>query len=79
MIKHFIDIDQFTKKKLDKLIYEAKLIKKYPNTDHLIHGHTHRQNTHKMDRYTRYVLGDWKNNQGNAIKLGESLDWLEIN
>ena len=31
MIKHFIDIDQFTKKKLDKLIYEAKLIKKYPN------------------------------------------------
>ena len=55
-----------------------KLMTKYPNAD-LIHGHTHRQNTHKMERYTRYVLGDWKNNQGNAIKLGESLEWLEIN
>ena len=55
-----------------------ELMTKYPNAD-LIHGHTHRQNTHKMERYTRYVLGDWKNNQGNAIKLGESLEWLEIN
>ena len=55
-----------------------ELMTKYPNTD-LIHGHTHRQNTHKMERYTRYVLGDWKNNHGNAIKLGESLEWLEIN
>ena len=55
-----------------------ELMTKYPNTD-LIHGHTHRQNTHKMERYTRYVLGDWKNNQGNAIKLSKNLDWLEIN
>jgi len=55
-----------------------ELMTKYPNTD-LIHGHTHRQNTHKMERYTRYVLGDWKNNQGNAITLGESLERLEIN
>jgi len=55
-----------------------ELMSKYPNMD-LIHGHTHRQNTHKMARYTRYVLGDWKNNQGNAIRLGENLDWLEIN
>ena len=55
-----------------------ELMTKYPNTD-LIHGHTHRQNTHKMERYTRYVLGDWKNSQGNAIKLGEKLDWVEIN
>jgi len=55
-----------------------ELMTKYPNMD-LIHGHTHRQNTHKMERYTRYVLGDWKNNQGNAIKLDESLEWLEIN
>ena len=55
-----------------------ELMTKYPNMD-LIHGHTHRQNTHKMERYTRYVLGDWKNNQGNAIKLGKNLDWLEIN
>ena len=55
-----------------------ELMTKYPNTD-LIHGRTHRQNTHRMECYTRYVLGDWKNNQGNAIKLGESLEWLEIN
>ena len=55
-----------------------ELMSKYPNTD-LIHGHTHRQYTHRMQHYTRYVLGDWKNNQGNAIKLGESLEWLEIN
>jgi UDP-2,3-diacylglucosamine hydrolase len=55
-----------------------ELMTNYSDTD-LIHGHTHRQNTHKMERYTRYVLGDWKNNQGNAIKLSESLEWLEIN
>jgi len=55
-----------------------ELMTNYSDTD-LIHGHTHRQNTHKMERYTRYVLGDWKNNQGNAIKLCESLEWLEIN
>ncbi len=55
-----------------------ELMTKYPNID-LIHGHTHRQNTHKMECYTRYVLGDWKKNKGNAIKLGENLEWLEIN
>jgi UDP-2,3-diacylglucosamine hydrolase len=55
-----------------------KLMMKYPGYD-LIHGHTHRQNTHIMDGYTRYVLGDWNNCKGNAIKLGESLEWLEIN
>jgi hypothetical protein len=32
-----------------------------------------------MEGYTRYVLGDWSNKQGNAIKLEETLDWLEIN
>jgi UDP-2,3-diacylglucosamine hydrolase len=54
-----------------------KLMTKYPGYD-LIHGHTHRQNTHIMDGYTRYVLGDWDTRKGNAIKLGESLEWLEI-
>jgi len=54
-----------------------KLMINYPDAD-IIHGHTHRQNTHRMERYTRYVLGDWKNNQGNALKLGECLEWLEI-
>jgi len=54
-----------------------KLMMKYPGYD-LIHGHTHRQNTHIMDGYTRYVLGDWDTCKGNAIQLGESLEWLKI-
>ena len=54
------------------------LMSEYPDHD-LIHGHTHRQNTHTMKNYTRYVLGDWSQNKGNAIKLSESLEWLEIN
>ena len=49
----------------------------YPGAN-LIHGHTHRQNTHANESYTRYVLGDWSDTQGNAIELGKSLDWLEI-
>jgi len=53
------------------------LMSEYPDYD-LIHGHTHRQNTHTMKNYTRYVLGDWSQNKGNAIKLSESLEWLEI-
>ena len=54
------------------------LMSKYPGFD-LIHGHTHRQNTHSQNGYTRYVLGDWSNSVGNAIKLSDQLDWLEIN
>jgi len=54
------------------------LMSEYPDHD-LIHGHTHRQNTHTMKNYTRYVLGDWSQNKGNAIKLSESLERLEIN
>ena len=55
-----------------------QLMASHPNAN-LIHGHTHRQNTHPMDTYTRYVLGDWSNKQGNAIKLGDTLEWIEIN
>jgi UDP-2,3-diacylglucosamine hydrolase len=54
------------------------LMSKYPGHE-LIHGHTHRQNTHTMKNYTRYVLGDWSQNKGNAIKLSDGLEWLEIN
>jgi len=54
------------------------LMSKYPGYE-LIHGHTHRQKTHTMKNYTRHVLGDWSQNKGNAIKLSESLEWLEIN
>lgn len=54
-----------------------EFMKKYPNSD-LIHGHTHRQNIHVEDQYTRYVLGDWDVNQGNAIKIDKQLSYLEI-
>lgn len=54
-----------------------KLMQKYPNTN-LIHGHTHRLNTHKNTRFTRYVLGDWSANKGNSIKIDTQLSWLEI-
>jgi len=55
-----------------------QLMARHPNTD-LIHGHTHRLNTHPMEGYTRYVLGNWSNKQGNVIKLDKNLEWLEIN
>ena len=40
--------------------------KNFP-VDILIHGHTHRQNTHRYKSFTRYVLGDWEENQGNYL------------
>ena len=54
------------------------LMSSYPGFD-LIHGHTHRQNTHTHGKYTRYVLGDWSTKNGNAIKLTDKLERLEIN
>ena len=54
------------------------LMSKYPGYD-LIHGHTHRQNTHNNSKYNRHVLGDWSTQKGNAIKLDKKLEWLEIN
>ena len=53
------------------------LMSKYPGFD-LIHGHTHRQKTHIEEKYTRHVLGDWANDKGNAIKITDKLEWLEI-
>jgi len=44
----------------------------------MIHGHTHRLNTHVEKEFTRYVLGDWATNAGNAIKIDGELSWLEI-
>lgn len=58
--------------------FTHNLMQKYPNT-HLIHGHTHRQNTHSEKHYTRYVLGDWSPHKGNAIQIDGNLNWLEIN
>jgi len=54
------------------------LMSKYPGFD-LIHGHTHRQKTHKEEKYSRHVLGDWSNAKGNAIKITDKLEWLEVN
>ena len=54
------------------------LMSSYPGFD-LIHGHTHRQKTHTDEKYTRHVLGDWSTNNGNAIKLTDKLERLEIN
>jgi len=54
------------------------LMSNYSGFD-LIHGHTHRQKTHIEEKYTRHVLGDWANDKGNAIKITDKLEWLEIN
>jgi UDP-2,3-diacylglucosamine hydrolase len=57
--------------------FTDKFMQNYPNSD-LIHGHTHQQNIHKGKQYTRFVLGDWEINQGNAIEISEQLNYLEI-
>jgi len=54
-----------------------ELMVKYPDAD-LIHGHTHRLNTHIETTFTRHVLGDWSNTQGNAIEITDKLSRLEI-
>ena len=43
------------------------VIEKNHPVDILIHGHTHRQNSHQYKAFTRFVLGDWKENQGNYL------------
>lgn len=45
------------------------------NVKQMIHGHTHRQNTHQHTNGTRYVLGDW--HQTNSV-LTASSKGLEI-
>jgi UDP-2,3-diacylglucosamine hydrolase len=81
---------QLRKKSLEAQTYKSEkimdinqnttdlLMSKYPGYD-LIHGHTHRQKTHTDSNYTRHVLGDWSTHKGNAIKLTNKLEWLEIN
>jgi len=53
-----------------------ELMKQYPGAN-LIHGHTHRLNTHREKNFTRYVLGDW-HKSGNAISIINSVRRLEI-
>jgi UDP-2,3-diacylglucosamine hydrolase len=51
-----------------------KLLQQYDYPSYLIHGHTHRPNTHAIEidhhRCERWVLGDWYE-QGSYLKLDE--------
>ena len=78
--KKSIEAQKYKTEELMDVNQEATdlLMSKYPGFD-LIHGHTHRQKTHKEEKYSRHVLGDWSNAKGNAIKITDKLEWLEIN
>ncbi len=54
-----------------------ELMQKYTDAD-LIHGHTHKPKIHRNNKYTRYVLGDWNADTGNAIEIVEQVNYLEI-
>jgi UDP-2,3-diacylglucosamine hydrolase len=77
--KKSIEAQSYKSEELMDVNHESTdlLMSSYPGFD-LIHGHTHRQKTHIDEKYTRYVLGDWSYNNGNAIKLTDKLEWLEI-
>ena len=78
--KKSIEAQKYKTEELMDVNQEATdlLMSKYPGFD-LIHGHTHRQKTHTEEKYSRHVLGDWSNAKGNAIKISDKLEWLEIN
>ena len=78
--KKSIEAQKYKTEQLMDVNQEATnlLMSKYPGFD-LIHGHTHRKKTHTEEKYTRHVLGDWSNAKGNAIKITDKLEWLEIN
>ena len=78
--KKSIEAQKYKTEQLMDVNQEATnlLMSKYPGFD-LIHGHTHRKKTHTEEKYTRHVLGDWSNVKGNAIKITDKLEWLEIN
>ncbi len=62
-VHNIMDVNQKTVK---------TLMQKYPNMD-LIHGHTHRQNIHQHDDFKRFVLGDWSDTEGNALKIEKNI------
>ncbi|AOA57979.1 UDP-2,3-diacylglucosamine diphosphatase [Acinetobacter larvae] len=47
------------------------------NVDVLIHGHTHRPNTHSLQDKTRIVLGDWREQSAEAkyLKIDHNGHW----
>ncbi|SFV88567.1 UDP-2,3-diacylglucosamine diphosphatase [hydrothermal vent metagenome] len=77
--KKSVEAQQYKTREIMDVNPEAvnRLMQQYPNAD-LIHGHTHRQNTHIGKKFTRFVLGDWVTDKGNAIKVDVQLNWLEI-
>ena len=54
-----------------------ELMQRFPKAD-LIHGHTHRLNTHTNNNFTRHVLGDWSQTKGNGIKIEKTLSRFEV-
>ncbi|MDO5058727.1 MAG: UDP-2,3-diacylglucosamine diphosphatase [Neisseria sp.] len=48
-------------------------LRRFPHTELLIHGHTHRPNCHRHyfdgRTVTRWVLPDWKNGQGGCLNV----------
>ncbi len=78
--KKSTEAQQYKSRKIMDVNNESvqQLMQKYPNSD-LIHGHTHRLDTHKNEDFVRYVLGDWSATQGNAIKIDKGeLNRFEI-
>ncbi|WP_416191226.1 UDP-2,3-diacylglucosamine diphosphatase [Neisseria sp. CCUG12390] len=51
--------------------FTAQTVQKY-GVPLLIHGHTHRENIHVNEDFTRIVLGDWKADYASVLKVDES-------
>jgi UDP-2,3-diacylglucosamine hydrolase len=77
--KNSIKSQQYKSAKITDVNLQAvnKLMQKYPRAN-LIHGHTHRRNTHIEKNFIRYVLGDWSATQGSGIEITNKLNWFEI-
>ncbi|PSJ80538.1 UDP-2,3-diacylglucosamine diphosphatase [Neisseria iguanae] len=50
--------------------FTAGIVKQY-GVPLLIHGHTHRENIHVNELFTRIVLGDWKVDYASVLKFDE--------
>ena len=66
LLPEYQTVDLFGRKTLTV----AEPVGRY-GADLLIHGHTHRQNIHRNDRFTRIVLGDWKKDRASILKIDE--------
>lgn len=51
--------------------FTAATVAQY-GVDLLIHGHTHRENIHQNDGFTRIVLGDWKSDYASVLRCDAS-------